>query len=200
MLASRPRFGDPAGNWDKLEIFPHDAMATIYHKTTKGQIEIESRRYRLLPRLRTALILVDGRRSDDELAKLIPGESVAALKALLDDGFIEVSALVEQRIAPRPAAPAPAPAPAPVAPKPEAAVTSRPARSPEFEQRKRDAVHSLTDQVGPMAEALAIRIEKCADWNQLLAALQVAQQVVRNTRGAAAAATFGARFIDTPLT
>lgn len=170
-------------------------MATIYHKTTKGQIEIESRRYRLLPRLRTALILVDGRRSDDDLAKLISGESVAALKTLLDDGFIEVSALVEQRIAPRPAAPAPAP----VAPKPEAAVAARPARSPEFEQRKRDAVHSLTDQVGPMAEALAIRIEKCADWNQLLTALQVAQQVVRNTRGAAAAATFGVRFIDTPM-
>ncbi len=46
-------------------------MATIYRKTAKGHSEIETRAHRLAPRLRSALIMVDGRRSDDEVRKLI---------------------------------------------------------------------------------------------------------------------------------
>lgn len=159
-------------------------MATIYRKTVKGQTEIETRLYRLVPRLRTALILVDGHRSDTELAKLIAGDAVATLQALLTDGFVEVASIVEQRAAPRP----------PARHEPHAT----PIHAQAFEQRQRDAVHTLTDLVGPMAEALAIRMEKCKDWEQLLPILQIAQQVVRNTRGAAAAADFASRFIDTP--
>ena len=49
-----------------------------------------------------------------------------------------------------------------------------------------------------MAEALAIRMEKCQDWEQLLPVLQLAQQVVRNVRGTAAAVDYASRFIDTP--
>ena len=40
------------------------AMATVYRKTDKGRNEIETRANRLLPRLRSALIVVDGQRND----------------------------------------------------------------------------------------------------------------------------------------
>lgn len=166
-------------------------MATIYRKTDKGQTEIETRLYRLPPRLRTALILVDGHRSDAELGKLIPGDPVASLQTLLADGFVEVAGIVEQRSIPR------GPAPQPHL---EAAGRASAARSLAFDERRRDAIHALTDLVGPMADAVAIRMEKCHDWNELLPILQLAQQVLRNTRGAAAAADYGSRFIDTPLT
>jgi hypothetical protein len=162
-------------------------MATIYRKTDKGQTEIETRLFRLLPRMRTALILVDGHRNDHELAKLIPGDPVSTLQSLLADGFIEVQAIVEQRSAPRASAPQEPHGRGPAAP------------SPAFEQRRREAIRALNDLLGPEAESLAIRMEKCHDWSQLLPVLQAAQQAVRNTRGATAAADYGARFVDMPL-
>ena len=162
-------------------------MATIYRKTEKGQTEIETRLFRLLPRMRTALILVDGHRNDSELAKLIPGEPVSTLQSLLADGFIEVLAVVEQRSTAR-------------APTPQEPHGRSPSvHSPAFEQRRRDAIRTLNDQLGPEGESLAIRMERCHDWGHLLPVLQTAQQVLRNARGAAVAADFGARFVDTPL-
>ncbi len=164
-------------------------MATIYRKTEKGQTEIETRLYRLVPRARTALILVDGQRSDAELGKLIPGDPMATMQALLAGGFVEVVGVVEQRSAPREPA---------EAANPEHPGRAAHGRSSAFEQRRRDAIHALIDQVGPMAEAVAMRMEKCHDWTQLLPILQLAQQVLRNTRGEAEAADYGSRFIDTP--
>ena len=162
-------------------------MNTIYRKTEKGQTEIETRLFRLMPRMRTALILVDGHRTDADLAKLIPGDPVVSLQTLLDEGFIEVAATVEPRSAQRPP------------PAAETAGRGAVASSPGFEQRKREAIRALNDQLGPEAEGLAIRMEKCRDWNTLLPTLQIARQVLINARGAAAAADFGNRFIDSPL-
>lgn len=157
-------------------------MATIYRKTDKGQTEIETRLYRLAPRLRTALILVDGRRNDAELGKMIPGDPETSLAALLNEGFIEVSHDHEHRGAMRPGV-------GPAGHSPAAPVHS-------FEQHRRDAIKSLTDQVGPAAESLAMRMEKCSSWNQLLPVLQLAQQVLRSSSGTAAAEDFGRRFLD----
>jgi hypothetical protein len=164
-------------------------MATIYRKTDKGQAEIETRAHRLVPRLRTALILVDGKRSGDDLAGLIANEPAQTLQTLLEQGFIEAFEVAPSRssAAPKPP-PAEAPAEAPAAGDPRA-----------FERRKRDAVRFLTEQVGPMAEAIGIRIEKTSDWTQLLPALQLGQQILTNTRGAGVAGEFGRLYIDTPL-
>ncbi len=64
-------------------------MAT-YRKTAKGLAEIATRANKLPPRLRTALILVDGRRTDDELSSMLPKEADETLRWLSDSGFIEV--------------------------------------------------------------------------------------------------------------
>lgn len=64
-------------------------MPTLYRKTEKGTAEIATRANRLVPRLRAALIIVDGRRALDELCQLLPGQGEEAVLTLLEAGYIE---------------------------------------------------------------------------------------------------------------
>lgn len=162
-------------------------MATTYRKSPKGTAEIQTREHRLPPRLRSALIVVDGRRDSTELARLIPQQSEETLAALLEQGFIEVVGALP---ASAPATPAAAPA------APAAAPAARPAAPADFPARRSDAVRRLTDLVGPMGEALAMRIERCRSADELRPLLALAVQIVANTRGRQAAEDFGARFSD----
>jgi hypothetical protein len=63
----------------------------VYDKTEKGREEIATRKEHLPPRLRTLLLLVDGKRSRQQLfedfSSLGAGEAVFTL--LLDEGFIQ---------------------------------------------------------------------------------------------------------------
>jgi hypothetical protein len=72
-------------------------MTTIYRKTAKGRAEIDTRAHRLSPRLRGALIVVDGQRAVAELSGMIAGDAESALQQLLADGFIEVFAILADR-------------------------------------------------------------------------------------------------------
>lgn len=162
-------------------------MATIYRKTAKGQTEIETRALKLAPRFRSLLILVDGRRSDAELTALMPQAGADGLEALALGGFIEAIGVTAE-VSPPPAAQAPAPAMA------SSPVT---AAAADFEQRRRDAIKALIDQVGPLAEALAMRMERARTADELKPLLATAAQIVANTRGRAAAADYARRF-DTP--
>lgn len=162
-------------------------MANIYRKTDKGRAEIETRAYRLPPRLRSALIVVDGQRNDDDLAKLIVQQPAETLLSLLTDGFVEVIGSTSTK----PAIAASAAAKAPSTPASAAPLSS-------FADFRRDAVKSLVDHVGPMmAEGLALRMEKAPDRVSLKPLLDVAQQLIRNNRGTAQAADFAQRFIET---
>jgi hypothetical protein len=73
-------------------------MPTIYAKTDRGLAEFETRAYRLHPRLRTVLILVDGRRSDLELVHMLH-HAAEGIVMLLEGGFIEAVAQVESPFA-----------------------------------------------------------------------------------------------------
>jgi hypothetical protein len=66
-------------------------MSNVYRKTERGQTEIATRQYKLAPRLRSALVVVDGKRSQFELASMIAGEPHETLQALLEAGFIELT-------------------------------------------------------------------------------------------------------------
>jgi hypothetical protein len=154
-------------------------MAIIYAKTDKGQLEIETRASRLAPRLRTALILVDGRRSDVELSPLIHGNPELILHSLLHDGFIEVVRIVEERAAPRP---------------PEEARAVDP-QVRAFELRRRAAVDDLLEQVGALGEAVAARLDRCTTTEELEPNLELARQILEYARGERAAAAYARRFI-----
>lgn len=174
---------------------PPAAMVTIYRKTDKGQAEIETRAHRLTPRLRQALIVIDGKRTGDELRKLILNQPDEALQTLLDGGFIEplappaAAAVPVATAAPRPAMPAPAAAGSP---------STMPGGLPpgaDLNAVKRAAVRQLTDSVGPVGESLALKIEKCRNAAELQPLLRMAFESIRNTRGTAAAAPFAERFL-----
>jgi hypothetical protein len=104
-------------------------MDNVYRKTERGLAEIATRQYKLAPRLRSALVVVDGKRSDLELASMIAGEPQETLQALLEAGFIELAgdAPAEPAALAAPAGPVerpprpPEPAAAPVTPEVPAA-------------------------------------------------------------------------------
>ena len=165
-------------------------MTTIYRKTAKGQAEIETRAHRLSPRLRGALIVIDGQRSESDLAKLIAGDVAATLQQLEADGFIDVFAVLADR--------PPAPAPAPSAEPPRAPAPA--ASSSSIESIKRDAVRYLNDTMGPAAEGIAIRIERSKGMADLQPLLVQAASLLRSFGGASAADPFMSRFIGGPPT
>jgi hypothetical protein len=161
-------------------------MATIYAKTADGQNEIETRARRLTPRARSALILVDGKRSDAELGKLIQ-QADETLKALLEQGLIEAIATAPSRSPAKDEGPSSVPGPA-SAPSPALAMV-------EFEATRRDAVRAINDLLGPDAEMLALKIERASDELQLRAALERAVAYIANARGGGAATQFAAKFL-----
>ena len=167
-------------------------MATIYRKTDKGRAEIETRAHRLPPRLRSALIVVDGRRSDADLARLIQ-QSDDVLEALLEQGFVDHVEPDDLDVS----LPIPLSAPIPLSSSRPAAVAAKTALAvgSNLMTRRREAVRMLTDIVGPVCEALALRIEKASDEPTLRPLLVLARDSIRNVRGAAAARDFEVRFL-----
>lgn len=110
-------------------------------KTEKGQEEIRNRTYRLQPRLRSLLVLVDGTKPVAELVQAATGfgGGPGFLEVLMKEGFIEEALngkhAAAMRPAPQPAA-APGPAPAPTAapaPRPAPAAAPTPAAAPADE-------------------------------------------------------------------
>ena len=166
-------------------------MSIVYRKTEKGITEIATRALRLGPRQRSALILVDGRKTDAELAQLILAGPADTLASLLAEGFIEVlTTLVDrppEHLAERKAASA-------------VVGAARPAGSDgaAFESLRRDAARTLNDQLGPAAELIAVKIERARSMPELQPVLVQAAKLLRNVRGAGAAEAFAARFITTP--
>lgn len=150
-------------------------MATVYRKTRKGIAEIETRALKLAPRFRNLLILVDGRRSDDELAGLVPSAGARALEALAQGGFIEAIGETADPAAPRGAG-------------------VPPGGADGFAQWRRDVVQALTEQAGPMGEALVLQMERARNADELRPLVVTAAQVVAQARGRSAATLFRQRF------
>ncbi len=78
-----------------------DLTRLVYSKTELGQKEIQSRALGLTPKIRSTLILVDGKRTGADLLALTGADNVASLAQLLEVGCIE-------GVEPRSAQPAPA--------------------------------------------------------------------------------------------
>ena len=57
------------------------------------------------------------------------------------------------------------------------------------------AVRLFTDMVGPMAEALALKMERTRSPDELRPLVQTAQRIIGNTRGGQAAADYGTRLL-----
>lgn len=82
-------------------------MAVVFAKTRKGQEEITAKAGGLSPRVRRALIFVDGKRSVDELRGMLQSDDLQhTLGMLEEDGYIEMVGVAEgTRVVAAPAPP-----------------------------------------------------------------------------------------------
>jgi hypothetical protein len=162
-------------------------MAIGYKKTELGSIAITERSILPDPKMRTLLILVDGKKTRDDLIRMgaALGEVESRLDTLLQQGWIEEVRLASAASAPAPAA-APAAAaprstaPAPAAPAPQASGTAASVNLPDL---KRQAVRQLTDLIGPAAEFFAMKIEGAKTGAQLRLFVERAAESVMASHG-----------------
>ena len=164
-------------------------MSIRYRKTDLGIVEVATRAHRLVPRLRQALIVVDGRKTEDELRPLLGAAAEETLRLLMDQGFIVASVIADppvQRQQERQQA--------------LATGTSLDALdlATNLAHVRREAVRMLTQWLGPSAEGLAIRIERAKTAAELRPLLEIGAQAIRSARGAAPADEFAARFLAPP--
>lgn len=166
------------------------AKNLVYQKSAKGSEAIATRRHGLSPKLRSLLILIDGKRDYQELARISNtlGDTEQLLGQLLEEGCIEPvpkAARAAAALAPKVAVPVPihASASAPVA---------APASSISLADARRHAVRRLIDIVGPNADEICMRIESARSVADFLAAVAQAEAMVRQFRGVNSAAGFAA--------
>jgi hypothetical protein len=152
----------------------------IYHKTAKGTESIANRQSGLGPRLRSLLIMIDGKRSFSDLTALT-GECEALLAQLVQDGLIEPVGG---------AAPA-APGPASGWPDSQAAATApTPLAAVSLPDAKRCATRLLVELLGPTSEMLCMKIESAGNLADFVSAVKRARDIVRDVKGAGVAERF----------
>ncbi len=154
-------------------------ITTIYRKTERGMTEMIRHELRLTPRIRSALILIDGKRLLRELQVLLGPQHAEKLRELEDLGLIE--AIQPIRI---------------VDPGPPSVPTARFLSGREVETIRRQAVRWLTERMGPYADGLNLRIEKCKTAEELLVSLRLGRTIVEQQLGGAAAEQFQAEFVE----
>ena len=72
-------------------------MGVVFTKTPKGQDEIATKAGGLSPRVRRVLIMIDGKRSVDELRSMLQSDDLQhTLGMLEEDGYIEMTAQAAQ--------------------------------------------------------------------------------------------------------
>ena len=149
-----------------------DAQA-IYRKSEKGAEAIATRGHGVAGKLRMLLILVDGKKSTEELLKLAAGmgESAEVLQQLEAEGLIEVVGGAAAAVKP--------------------AAAALPAAA-DLGKARALAIRLLTELLGPLADDLAIRLEAAKDMPQFVEVMKRAYAVVREVKGQAAADRFGA--------
>lgn len=149
----------------------------IYHKTVKGTEAIADRHSGLPPKLRSLLIMVDGKRSYTDLSGMgaILGDCEALLSQLTDDGLIETVGGA---------------APAAVAADQSEATTPAALVSVSLPEAKRFASHLLMDMLGPSSDVLCLKIEAAHNMAEFIAAIKRAREIVREIKGGHAAERF----------
>lgn len=147
----------------------------VFHKTQAGANEIATPVHALPPKLRRALIMVDGTKSVAELSALFrPGEAAPILLELQAKGLVSLSGGEVAKAAES------APMPDPVAGLPRE----------RFEEIRREAMREISHRLGPNGDALALKIERCATPQELRVALREAEKILASFLGAEYGRTF----------
>ncbi|MGE5161205.1 MAG: hypothetical protein ACM3O5_06845 [Betaproteobacteria bacterium] len=156
----------------------------IYAKTPQGVAEVGARSAQLSMVARRVLIMMDGKRTVDDLAAFVrAGEIDAIVTQLESAGLAErTGGATPPTIAPS-AASEPAPPSAVAAPVPD----ERDLAPITLDEAKRRAVRELSDRLGPDADVMAMRIEACRSIDEFRERVRDAERFVTAALGAAAA-------------
>ena len=159
------------------------SRTSIFRKSIKGAEAIATRQPGMPPRLRSALIMVDGKRNVEELAKLVSmlGEPDALLTELEASGLIELAEGVAIASVPK--------ALASTMSKSMAPPSSGPAPL-TLAGAQRFGSRLLLELLGPTSESLCLKIEAARDMPAFVAAVMRARDVLRDVKGHAVAVHF----------
>lgn len=152
----------------------------IFFKTDQGREALTGRPAGLGPRLRSLLIMVDGKRSVAEFDKLLGADAAPLLEQLAAQGWVASEGLATDGVAPDGAGGAAAATP----------VRAEAEPALPFADARRLVVRFINDQLGPMGEALALRIEGCKTPADLQALLPRVRDGLLNFKNAATVAQF----------
>lgn len=155
---------------------------TVYFKTEAGIAEVKARALGLRAELRRLLILVDGHTPLSRLAIFVRGSEIDFLIAELEIQDL-VTTGIGATATPTPAAPASA--------APAASANLEPTTAQLLAVR-RAAIGTLHDLLGPDADVLAVKIERCKDTQALRVAITDLRQTLDRQLGTHA----GQRFLD----
>lgn len=144
---------------------------TVYVKSAKGQEEVDKRTYKLPLKLRSLLIMINGKVSAGEIIEYggsLGGGMDVLLGQLLEGGFIEPA----QPPAALLAASSPVPAPAPSSDRGTSLLAAK------------NAIKKLVyDQLGPDADMVVGKLEKCESRLQLVAYCDTCKDIVEAALG-----------------
>lgn len=137
---------------------------SIFDKTDKGREEIATRCHRLAPRLRTLLVLIDGKHDSTHLLEKVKGLGLdeRGIAELLESGFIQE--LPEGTPVPSALGPNnPSPAPVPVAAPTDTAIPSGailPTGENQFEAIYHFYNETIKSTIGLRGYALQLKVER----------------------------------------
>jgi hypothetical protein len=161
----------------------------VYSKTPRGIAEISLRSAQLSMTTRRVLIMIDGKRTVDDLSMLVkPGEIAGVIATLEGSGLI-------QRVSHQGALDVPtingreieSALSASAGPNTSGELDERDATPITLEEVKRRAVRGLNDRLGPEAETLAIRLENCRTIEEFRNHVREAERFISMALGPAAA-------------
>ncbi len=170
---------------------------TVYFKTEAGMAEVKVRALGLRAELRRLLILVDGNAPLSRLAVFVRGSEIDYLIAELElQGLVTTSmgapvAFAESIVVLPTAAWRATNAAPPATPGAVTYANLEPTTAQMLAVR-RTAVSTLHDLLGPDADALAVKIERCKDAQELRVAITDIRQTLDRQLGA----DIGQRFLD----
>jgi hypothetical protein len=135
---------------------------SIFDKTDKGREEIATRKYHLATRVRTLLLLVDGKQRTEDLLQKVTGMGLTeeSLTELLNDGFIHAVAATSAA----PAQPQPSAAPAAQA---APGVRTLPDGKTQFEAIYHFYTETIKSTIGLRGYGLQMKVEKAGTLEEL---------------------------------
>jgi len=159
----------------------------VFSKTDEGREALTSRPPGLTPRLRSLLIMTDGKRTVAELDKMLGADGAAGplLDQLVAQGWVLGQGATGAMPPPDVAVVQAAGGPAAVDTLPPLVEEAWP-----FPDARRRVVRFINDQLGPMGETLAIRVESCKNATDLQAALPRIRDGLRNFKNSATVQQF----------